>query len=123
MTSTDTKPALRDHLSWMVARVRYNILMPPERKIESENHPLEGSGLTYFRDNEDKYWLPLESAAELSELKPNTLRRLVWDDRVCYIQPGGRDLFLSYDSLVNYLNNDRKPRGRPSKNSSSQDEE
>ncbi len=60
--------------------------------------------------------MPMSSASEFSGLKPNTLKRLAWADRIVAIKPGGRDSLISYMSLDDYLNKERKPIGRPRKN-------
>ncbi len=92
--------------------------MSPEKKGDRERHPLEGSGLQYFRDAEGQYFVPMNTAIEITGFRDGHLRGLAIKGRIDGIKPGGRDWLFSYDSIQEYLESGRSFGGRPRKNSS-----
>lgn len=67
-------------------------------------------------DKKGDIYLSIKDAANILELSPGRLRGLVPEKRLDAIQPGGRDLFISLSSILQYLE-ERKTPGRPPKSS------
>ena len=98
--------------------------MPPERRRffkrrkKEKAHPLEKLELPFFRDPEGNIFGSMETASEISDFSDGHLRGLAIKGRVKGIKPGGRDWFISYDSLQESLESGRSFGGRPRKYSS-----
>jgi len=69
-------------------------------------------------DEDGKVYLSIKDAVHISKLSPERLRGLVSENRLDAIQPGGRDLFISLESVDRYLSIERREPGRPRKDQS-----
>ena len=67
-----------------------------------------------FVDENDEIYISIKDAAIVAKLSTERLRGLISESRLTSIKPGGRDLFISLDSLDKYLTEGRQPPGRPS---------
>lgn len=64
-------------------------------------------------DKDDEIFIPIKVAAKIAKLSPERLRGLVYENRLDAIKPGGHDLFVSLNSVEEYLTEGRKEPGRP----------
>ncbi len=62
---------------------------------------------------DDEIYISMKVAAKVAKLSPARLRGLVSENRLDVIKPGGRDLFISLNSIDYYLSEGRKLSGRP----------
>ena len=66
-------------------------------------------------DKDDHIFIAIRDAVEITQLSPERLRGLVSENRLQAVKPGGHDLFISLESIEQYLTEGRKPPGRPRK--------
>ncbi len=64
-----------------------------------------------FVDENNDIYISIKDAVKVSKLSAQRLRGLVSESRLDAIQPGGRDLFISLESVDKYLAEGRKPPG------------
>lgn len=66
-------------------------------------------------DDDNQIYISIKDAAVVAKLSVERLRGLVSENRLTGFKPGGRDLFVSLDSVDAYLTDGRQTPGRPQK--------
>ena len=66
-------------------------------------------------DEDNQIYISIKDAALVAKLSVERLRGLVSEKRLTGFKPGGRDLFISLNSVDAYLTDGRQSPGRPQK--------
>lgn len=66
-------------------------------------------------DEANEIFISIKDAALVAKLSVERLRGLIGENRLSGLKPGGRDLFISLESVDTYLTEGRQSPGRPQK--------